>query len=157
MQPLSGLLSLHASCQPPCITPRCSRGDCSLHLPTGQAMAVDCDRCTCIPQGARRPDFILLYQQPGSSSTRWIVVEMKSRVGQAGQIVEQLQAGADLIQSNTCFHVKHSPLRLLPLLLHSRGIHTADVQVINSRRVTFRGRAYPILSRRCGLDLMTVL
>ena len=154
---LSELESLHSMCQPTCVSPRCGRGDCSVRVSTGAAICIDCDRCRCIRDGARRPDFIVLYDQSNSSLSRWVVVEMKSRASHPVQIVEQLQAGADLIQDKACFQLQTPPVHLVPLLLHTRGIHTSDLQIINNRRISFRGKLYPIQTRRCGVELSQVL
>ena len=157
MPVLRELRSLHTSCTPPCITPSCRRTTCTLSLPRGQTVCIDCDRCSCFQEGERKPDFIVLYFRERPLLSCWFVVEMKSRVSHPRTIVEQLQAGAHMIENDPCFRVVQSPHRLVPLLLHEKGIHTADVQIVNSQRVLFHGKPYPIKVARCGVNLTALL
>jgi hypothetical protein len=105
----------------------------------------------------KKPDFVLLSIVENASDSTWLVVEMKTRAGHVSSIVEQLQAGADTIQDNIKFAFAESPPRIVPVLLHERGIHTADVQVLNRQRIQFAGKPWAIRTRRCGVDLSTLI
>jgi hypothetical protein len=120
---------------------------------------VDCDKCDAFSgeNTLKKPDFILLSIVGTTSHSTWLVVEMKTRAGHVASIVEQLQAGADTIQNNVKFAFAESPPRIVPVLLHERGIHTADVQVLNRKRIQFAGKPWPIRARRCGVDLATLI
>ncbi len=150
---------LHVACSPNCIVRRCNRGDCTVQFTSRYVRCVDCDRCAAFTNepNARKPDFILLSVGEGRSHSTWLVVEMKTRAGHVGSIAEQLQAGADAIENNTRFAFEESPRRIVPLLLHQRGIHTADIQVLNSKRIRFAGRPWAIQTRRCGVDLSELI
>jgi hypothetical protein len=148
---------LHTSCNPSCIMQRCNKEGCTFNLPTQQAISIDCDLCKSFPnaEGEQKPDFIVLYIEKEPSY--WFVLEMKSRVSHAESIVKQLQAGADVIQNSPYFKLKNSPQRLVPVLLRGRGIHANDIQILNSRRISFAGRKLPIRTKRCGTNLTDLL
>jgi hypothetical protein len=98
----------------------------------------------------RKPDFIVLYAGGESSVSSWFIVEMKRSVAHTQHIVEQLQAGADVVQNGSGFKVARSPQRLIVLLLHDKHIRTADFA---RRHITFRGMPSLILHKRCGIKL----
>jgi hypothetical protein len=129
-----------------------------LLFPAGQVICVDCDACRAFPEGVRRPDFIALHLRSSSPTEGWwLVVEMKSRPQGPREIVEQLQAGASTIETQDQFAIAQSPRRLLPVVLRTRGMHVADLQIINRSRVSFRGKRHVIKSARCGVALRTLL
>jgi hypothetical protein len=67
---------------------------------------------------------------------------MKRSVAHSQRIVEQLQAGADVIQHDAGFKIPQSPQRLIALLLHDKHIRTADFA---RRHITFRGKPMPLI------------
>ncbi len=156
---LSKLQNLHVTCSPNCIVPRCNRGDCNIQFTSERVRCVDCDKCGAFGDepNSRKPDFILLSIAEQVSDSAWLVVEMKTHAGHVASIAEQLQAGADVIQNNRKFALEEPPHRIVPVLLHKRGIHTADIQVLNRKRIRFAGRGWSILTRRCGVDLSDLL
>lgn len=154
---LRDLRSLHASCRLSCLAAQCRRPACALSFPSGQYVCIDCDKCDCFSTDVTRPDFIALYVESNPSTSWWLVVEMKSRVQHPRQIVQQLQAGADVIESTPQFDILNSPQRLVPVILHERGLRVADLQVINRSRISFRNRPHVIKSKRCGVSLGTLL
>lgn len=151
------LQQLHDRCHPLCITNRCRSGDCSLGIINKRMVCIKCDDCKAIHNitGEHKPDFIILYVNKALSC--WFVIELKSRVRQARRIVAQLQAGADIIQNNEAFQVANSPSRLVPILVHGRGIHAADVEVLSRTPVLFRGTRHLIKRKHCGGSIADVV
>ncbi len=152
---LEALRALHDSCNPACITDRIRKHDCVLDVTQNlrpDIIAVDCDVCGSFSPTERRPDFILLL---AGDTPRWFVVEMKSRIRSIGELLEQLQAGGDSIQAKSEFDIPASPRLLTFLVLHERGpVKTADFQ---SRTLRIFGKRFPILHKRCGISLETLI
>lgn len=149
------LQTLHSACNPgssnrTCIIPQCKRGQCTVVLPPQGVLSIDCDKCGSFPKGKRKPDFIVLYAGGKSSVSSWIIIEMKRSVSHSQHIIEQLQAGADVIQNDPSFKIAQSPPHLIALLLHDKHIRTADFV---RKRITFRGNPVSIIYKRCGTRL----
>lgn len=156
---LIGFTDVHTACKPSCLTRRCRNGDCTLTLPRDRTICIDCDACSSFRRGPgeKKPDFVILHAQTDPVKRWWIVVEMKSRLSSADDIVRQLQAGADIIQNDSNFRFRDSPSRLIPIIVHGRGAHTAEVTTLRRRRVSFAGKPWPILSKHCGANLESLL
>lgn len=151
---LDTLRTLHDACNPPCVAVRIRRPNCALVISQvlqPQLVGVDCDRCRSFARNEVRPDFILLFGGETGIPSRWFVVEMKSTIRNIGELVGQLQAGADAIRSKSNFSVPSSPTLLTPLILHRRqGAKTADFL---TRTISFSSKKFRILHRRCGVSL----
>ncbi len=91
-----------------------------------------------------RCDFLVFA---GQSRLTVVAVEMKGRSPDAREAAAQLQAGARLAdQLAQSVDVD----KFVALLLHQGMKHTAQLQVLGNSRVTFRGRKYLIVQKRCG-------
>ena len=86
----------------------------------------------------------------------WVVpVELKGGSYDAGQVIAQLQSGAQVAEGL----LKTRPCKgFIPLLLCGRG-SSAGIRVLrkDQSRVSFRGRTYFIEIRNCGSPLTQVL
>lgn len=80
-----------------------------------------------------KPDFINLYLSDRPAESSWFVVEMKGRAKNIGHISRQLQAGAQMIQEAPLFQLPQTPKRLVPLVLHERGISLDDARELTGR------------------------
>jgi len=77
-------------------------------------------------------------------------VEMKDGKGHASD-ADQIRAGAlqvDALLSD------FPQVRFVPLLVH-RSMNSIERRALDRRRVSFRGRAYPVVTCRCGSELST--
>ena len=146
----------HAGCNPSCVASRCRRGKCTLAL--GKlALCVDCDRCKSFAGDQPKPDFVILEAAGVGREARWIVVEIKTQISDVTQIVRQLQAGARTIQTDARFTVQPQPLRLVPVVVREKGrIHSADVELLRSTRISFGGVQRQILTKPCGTRLADI-
>ena len=154
MKSLTELRALHKPCSPSCITTSCKgAGDITLSLPDQGALCISCDDCTCFPEGDRqkKPDFVVLYCPDKPPSPRWYIIEMKGSVSSIGDIVKQIQAGADVVQASPCFKVTSRDCQLFPIVVHSGGLRTADFL---QKRIRFFRKPYRIYFRRSGSDLV---
>jgi hypothetical protein len=115
-------------------------------------LVFDCDRCAAFPRerGKKRPDFIVCLQREKPHKPCWYIVEMKGRVSHPRQIVEQLQAGVNAIQTDRRFAVLSPSDDLVPVVLYYGKIRTGD---FDKRYVLFSGRVLPVKPRRCGIEL----
>lgn len=148
MQSLEQLQSNHESCNPRCITRRCRKGQCVFRLPPQGALGVDCDKCNSFPKNNPKPDFIVLYVSNEAPPSRWFIVEMKGTADHPRHIIDQIQAGAQVIQTDPRFQVPQSPTLLVPLVLYDGRIHTADIAVFRKNRIT---------ARHCGIALVDLV
>lgn len=150
---LQAFRALHDGCNPDCVTANIRRRNCILAIGASlrtKSVGIDCDRCSSFPSSQRRPDFVLLTAWGAGSTPHWWVVEMKAQAPDIGALVEQLQAGVNAIESDHRFKVSGSGFELTPLLLHERGVKTADFR---KRSISIGGRKLPILQKRCGVSL----
>lgn len=143
--------SLHRDCNPPCLVSRCSKEGCD--LPVGEPyrfVCVDADNCAAFPPQEKRPDYVIL----DSVGPRWVVVEMKSRTVKTGDIVKKFHATADVLANDWRFALEVA--HLTPVILYKR-IHTQDLVDLRNRRISFKGKEYPIRLYRCGTPLVDIL
>lgn len=156
--PMGTFRTLHDGCNPHCVAVGIRRPNCALVISRAlqpQVVAIDCDRCGSFAIGEHRPDFILLFGGETGVSPRWFVVEMKSTIRDIGELVQQLQAGADAILSKPNFAVPSSPALLTPLILHRhQGAKAADFV---NRTISFFGKKFHILHKRCGANLVDLV
>ncbi len=121
-----------------------------------QCCCVSCDLCSAFNAiVGKKPDFIVLCAADNSGLT-WMVLEMKSRLQGVSDIVAQLQAGARAIESDARFQVKprgRAREVLMPVVVHSGGVHSANFERLLKKRVSFRGRPYPVRVKGSGVQL----
>ncbi len=157
MTRVDDLKDLHVGCGSGCWTRRCRRGRCAVSLPKDAGL-VDCDQCLSFPNQATRPDFVGLDGMEGTAAARWIVLEFKRQVSDVTHIVEQLQAGAQVLQSDPRFRIEPAPSRFAPVVVREKGrIHAADVVQLSKAAVVFRGQKRPIRTIPCSSRLSEIL
>jgi hypothetical protein len=77
----------------------------------------------------------------------YYVVELKSRVQHVEQLVAQLQAGANLLES-------HCPPRpLVAVVVKSRRLGPIELRLLRQRQVIYRGSRVPIRIVNSGTNL----
>ncbi len=143
--PLNQLRLLHAA-HVDCLATRLRKEGCSAQPPPS-SVCIDCDSCPVFPEQSTRPDYVVLAATPEGEV--WHVVEMKGRVSSASRVVQQLQAGASIIEESPPFAVSLDA-DLSPTVLHDGGLRVADFQ---SKAVRFRGTPKRIRWLRCGSQL----
>ena len=152
------LEQFRGACGESWIVPRCRRPTCTLPFSSDGAICIDCDSCDAFSTEERRPDFVLLAIGRDTDSLVWVIVEMKRKGDNASSIVQQLESGARKVQAHRSFKVAPPPATLLPLILTERGgVHTADFAVLRKRGIRYLGKSYPIVTKRCGTALDSVL
>lgn len=90
-------------------------------------------------------DYLIKRSRP-RRHVRYLAVELKSRVQHVQGIVDQLQAGADLLGESP-------PGSLIPVLVHSGRMGTQEYRVLGRLKVMHRGRSLPVVHKRTGADL----
>lgn len=79
-------------------------------------------------------------------------IELKSGTVDVGNLLGQLQAGANLIDQLS----GEVSLSFTPVLYHKR-MHVMDTRALRRRFVTFRGRKYSVQLLRCGDHVERIL
>lgn len=143
------LRDLHRECGN-CAVTRYVKEHCELTV-AGTALGIDCDRCAAFCSNETRPDYLILFSNE-TSAHAWIVVEMKSQVGNAGAILRQLQAGLTKLDQDRRFQPRGQFRRALAIVLH-RGIQAAEAQRIKGAAFRLRGKRVPVVVKRCGYHL----
>ena len=127
---------------------RCSGQGVTLDLSDSDCVCVDCDSCAAFGPNDPKPDYIGLQD---SEKPRWFVIEMKKSVRSLSQPVRQLQAGADRIQADPLFRVDGSPQTIVGIIVHGKGtVKTSD---ISSYSIKFKGKRFPVITKRSGATL----
>lgn len=81
-------------------------------------------------------------------------VELKSGGFRVSEVAEQLQSGADQIDTlSEGLNVG----QFFPILLHGKVKHASEVKSLRRKGVTFRGTRYSIIREKCGSYLRDVL
>lgn len=123
---------------------RAREGDNELRL-RGSARGVDIASGTLLQRNhqiaGKLCDYIIRRRVPGVPAL--ICCELKSRASHVESIVSQLQGGANLIHSNDRGD-------FMSVLVHGRGISTHELRILGRKRVSFRGKKYPISVVRSG-------
>lgn len=81
-------------------------------------------------------------------------VELKSGSFRVSEVAEQLQSGAD--QIDTLSEVR-SVGQFFPILLYGKVRHASELKSLRQQGVTFRGTRYSIIREKCGTCLRDVL
>src|SRR5438128_230243 len=78
-----------------------------------------------------------------------VLAEMKSGGFDAQHALKQLQNGALIWLERSRLE---EVLRVVPVILHGKGVHSNIVKFLGlaQNKITFRGKKYPVLLRRCG-------
>ena len=85
----------------------------------------------------------------------WVApLELKGGRLDATEVVEQIQAGASVAD-----HIvpREAQTRFRPIVVHGRGIHRAELKLLQKRRVRFRNQNSLIGKVRCGTSLVGAL
>ncbi len=148
---LDNLRRLHSHSNSACLVGHCSKENVSLRLPRSEFVCVDCDSCAAFTEDERKPDYIGVREPQSDPQAYWFVLEMKSRVSNPKDPVEQIQAGVNKIQNSPDFALDRSPSEVVPIIVHGRrGPRVADS---DKYPVRFRGRKFRVLTRRSGDNL----
>ena len=113
---------------------------------------IDCDRyCELRQLRGKICDFLVLVC--GAAVTA-AAVEIKSGTGvEATRAAQQIQAGAR--ELDRIIGVR--AVSFYPILLHSGIKHANELKVLQNRKVSFRGRNYRIIYKRCGTHLVGII
>lgn len=95
-------------------------------------------------------DCIVVWQHAGSRIAASI--ELKSRSLSVSEVIEQLQAGSDLVESE-CEGVEG----YAAILASRGGLRSVDIDNLRRQKVRFRGQDVSVLLARCGDDLVLVM
>ena len=138
-----------------CLSKRCNKDGCGLDL-TGapsERVIVDMD-CShpSIPAAGSRCDYVFMGRE--HSSVCVVPMELKSGGLNASTVLSQLSGGAKAVDSWLSPMV---PCRLVPVLVHGKGLHRRDLKVLRSRKVELRGQRRQVQLIRCGGSLASLL
>lgn len=80
---------------------------------------------------------------------------MKSKTSNAGSIIDQLQAGAEVLQTDPRFELPTRTTALFPIVLRPRkgSTHVDDYQTLTEGQVHFFGQRRAVRLQQCGFDL----
>ena len=149
---MTGLLSsVRSQVDQSCIVSRCNKDRCSVSLEgdSSNRLVVDCD-LSGSPFGPNQTkcDY-LLFEEAQNRASRAIPIELKSGRIRARDVIEQLQAGATVVEN---LIPRQVDVRLLPLLAYG-NIPKGERAAINNGMVRFRGDPERIKRIRCGSPL----
>ena len=131
------------------------REGCSLEIPRDRALGIDCDTCNVFSDPlAKKPDFVILYEggqsNPAPVQPRWIIVEMERNIGDAGEVLQQVSAGASTVRTDDRFQFSGSPALLEGLVLHSGKCHVAQADLIRQRGARMGGVRITVRLRKAA-------
>ena len=95
-------------------------------------------------------DFLIFYSV---SHERVYALEMKSGRVDVGKVVDQVQAGATLLEEMT---KGESAVVFSPILVHGGGISAPERKTLARRRVRFRDKEYQLFRLKCGSALLDI-
>jgi hypothetical protein len=117
-------------------------------LASGEVVAWDISSGTLIQKNhsvdGKLCDFIVRCTRPSRSEV--IVVELKSRVQGANDIVAQLQGGLDILQECNLPHVAAA-------LFHNGRMGVQELRVLKSKKLSYRGKRVILSYFRSGTSL----
>ncbi|MET8974730.1 hypothetical protein ABZX85_03845 [Streptomyces sp. NPDC004539] len=96
-------------------------------------------------------DLAFFWVMSKGDEVRAYAIELKGGGAKPGQVVEQLQKGADLIHKV----MESIPVTFVPVLVHA-SLTTLQIRDLKRARITFRGKSYMISLARCGSHLSQV-
>lgn len=94
-------------------------------------------------------DYFLFFSDERLNAS---VVEMKSGKADVSKALKQIQEGAKECEKL----VERYNVEFYPMLL-AQSIDTAEIKVLQSQRVQFRGKRYFVIQRKCGSKLRDIL
>ena len=139
-----------------CLAQRCRKNNCSLKLndlPDPQIL-IDMDHKSAprLNYGDKKCDYIFIGDD---NNVAWVApLELKGGRLDAREVVEQIQAGASVAN---CIVPCKAQTRFRPIVVHGRGIHRAELKLLQKRRVRFRNQNSLIGKVRCGTSLVGAL
>ncbi len=139
-----------------CLTRRCKKNNCSLTMGNSldPFILVDMDHKQAPRQGkgAKKCDYIFIGDDKNEA---WVApLELKGGKFSASDVVEQLQASAGVADSIV---PSAAETRFRPIVVHGRGIHRAELERMQKKRVRYRNRDFPVGKVRCGTSLIDAL
>ncbi len=139
-----------------CLTRRCKKNNCSLNMGNipDPFILVDMDHKSAPSQGedAKKCDYIFIGDDDPEA---WVApLELKGGKFSASDVIEQLRAGAGVTDSVI---PAAAETRFRPIVVHGKGIHRAELERLQKRRVRYRNRDYPVGKARCGESLLEAL
>ena len=134
-----------------CIVSLCRKDGCSVSLPqpARNRLIIDCDKPGSPFNSNDKKCDCLIFVEAQNGTDRAIPIELKSGRIRASEVIEQLQAGArvveNLIPSGTA-------VQLQPLLAYG-SIPKGERAALDKGLVRFRGQGIRISKIRCGASL----
>lgn len=134
----------------------CNKDGCSISVRTAtpKKILIDLDRSTLhIPRNQKRCDYVFIGEKNKKS---WIVpIELKSSTFKAADVPDQLQGGADEVDT---WLPSEAHFLFVPVLVHgeSSGI-TRELRKLRSAKVTMRRQTGKVLTTSCGKRLKDLL
>ena len=137
------------------VATRCRKERCSVPLKDAPSprVLIDLDHHSIADQNARRCDYIFI----GGSGSAWVApMELKSGSPKAGEIVPQLQAGADIADGIV---PRGAKVQFMPLAIHGGRVAPREIKMFGNRanRVRFRDQMREAKLHRCGRPLALAL
>lgn len=140
----------------PCHAKACNEENCHLGLAGfPRRTIISCkEYCKCFGQSGRICDF-LLFCEP-KSCLHVAAVELKSGTPEIGRALDQLAAGASLVE-----HLlgDWQPNYFFPVLLHGKGVDPMEYRLFAERKnwIEFRNRRWWVILERCGVEFSAIL
>ena len=137
-----------------CVVNRCRKGRCTVSLRNAPEprVLIDLDHSSIADQNATRCDYIFI----GGSDKVWVApMELKSGSPKAGEIVPQLQAGADIADGIV---PRGAKVQFMPLAVFG-GSGPSDARVFkkSAYRIVFREQRKEIKLHKCRTPLALAL
>lgn len=138
-----------------CRVSACNRDGCrvSMQKAPDQRVIVDLDCAKLgLPPATKRCDYLFVGEE---SQHVWVApIELKSGGFKARIAVEQLQRGADAVGQ---WLSETQVFRLLPVLVHGRGVHPHEARELRRARIRLHHRESQVVTIRCGRPLRDAL
>ncbi len=130
---------------------RCDKDGCALRaVATSDWFLLDVDRLPASDGGPKCDCLLISRRAPRQA----LVVELKSGRSDARRAAQQLQACAGRVQ----VLLDGEPVATFrAVLLAGRINSSAETKILGRARVRFRGKLFPLVLRRCGTTLATLL
>ena len=136
-----------------CLVKTCRKGGCSLSMKGAPAprlvVDVDCDALSA-PAHTKRCDYVLIGQD--KSTTYVAPIELKAGAFRGGDVVHQLQAGADLAGH---WIQRQAQFRLVPILAYGKVAAKARLKALRKTKVKLHGQERQAVLIRCGQPIAT--
>ena len=121
-------------------------------LPTPRVLAdLDCGALN-LPAKLQRCDYFLVTEDNDSSLVA--PIELKGGRVRGSEVAAQLQQGAKAAEK---WLPPGASFRLVPILVHRRGIHKHELKHLRGTKIRLRGRQAQTVLIRCGAPLKRAL